>query len=126
MRTTFQSARLRTFAAMLLAAASSVITVTSTSAEEYLNGIKWPEPPIVTPGATNAEPPSDAIVLFNGKTSRTGKMQTHGRSKGTRWFVASRRSHRSTSLVIANCTLNGPHQRQRLAAAKVAATAVCS
>ncbi len=67
MRTTFQSARLRTFAAMLLAAASSVFTVTSTSAEEYLNGIKWPEPPVVTPGATNAEPPSDAIVLFNGK-----------------------------------------------------------
>jgi len=26
-----------------------------------------PEPRIVTPGATNAEPPSDAIVLFDGK-----------------------------------------------------------
>jgi len=25
------------------------------------------EPPIVTPGRTNADPPSDAIVLFNGK-----------------------------------------------------------
>src|SRR6202008_1641502 len=24
-------------------------------------------PPVVTPGATNADPPSDAIVLFNGK-----------------------------------------------------------
>lgn len=34
---------------------------------EYLSGIKWPEPPIVTPGKTNADPPSDAIVLFDGK-----------------------------------------------------------
>ena len=26
-----------------------------------------PVPPVVTPGATNADPPSDAIVLFDGK-----------------------------------------------------------
>jgi hypothetical protein len=35
-------------------------------AQEYLTGIKWPEPPIVTPGKTDADPPSDAVVLFNG------------------------------------------------------------
>ena len=34
---------------------------------EYLTGIKWPEPPVVTPGKSNADPPSDAIVLFDGK-----------------------------------------------------------
>ncbi len=34
---------------------------------EYLSGIEWQEPPVVTPGKTNADPPSDAIVLFNGK-----------------------------------------------------------
>jgi hypothetical protein len=34
---------------------------------EYLSGIKWPEPPITTPGKTDADPPSDAIVLFDGK-----------------------------------------------------------
>ncbi len=34
---------------------------------EYLSGIKWPEPPIVTPGKTNADPPSDAVILFDGK-----------------------------------------------------------
>ena len=34
---------------------------------EYLSGIKWPEPPIITPGKTDADPPSDAIVLFDGK-----------------------------------------------------------
>ncbi|MGB7342600.1 MAG: DUF1080 domain-containing protein [Pirellulaceae bacterium] len=35
-------------------------------AEEYLNGIKWETPAIVTPGETNDQPPSDAIVLFDG------------------------------------------------------------
>src|SRR5262245_53805624 len=33
----------------------------------YLSGLVWPEPPIVTPGDNNAAP-SDAIVLFDGKS----------------------------------------------------------
>lgn len=33
---------------------------------EYLPGVEWPEPPIVTPGRVNSDPPSDAIVLFDG------------------------------------------------------------
>lgn len=40
----------------------------------FLPGGKWrvhdknrPQPTVVTPGATNAEPPSDAVVLFDGK-----------------------------------------------------------
>jgi hypothetical protein len=48
--------------------ALSVAVVTSCSiGQEYLSGIKWPEPPIVTPGKTDADPPSDAVVLFDGK-----------------------------------------------------------
>jgi Domain of Unknown Function (DUF1080) len=35
-------------------------------AQRYLHGILWPEPPVVTPGEGNG-PPSDAIVLFDGK-----------------------------------------------------------
>jgi len=35
-------------------------------AAEYLNGIKWQQPPVVDPGETDASPPSDAIVLFDG------------------------------------------------------------
>ena len=35
-------------------------------AQRYLSGIIWPEPPVVTPG-TGSGPPSDAIVLFDGK-----------------------------------------------------------
>lgn len=33
---------------------------------EYLPGIEWQAPPVVTPGE-NGAPPSDAIVLFDGK-----------------------------------------------------------
>lgn len=32
---------------------------------EYMPGIEWPEPPVVVPGE-NGNPPSDAIVLFDG------------------------------------------------------------
>jgi hypothetical protein len=34
--------------------------------QRYLSGIIWPEPPVVTPGEGSA-PPSDAVVLFDGK-----------------------------------------------------------
>src|SRR5882762_10639345 len=36
-------------------------------AQEYLSGMKWDEPKEVTPGKTSADPPSDAIILFDGK-----------------------------------------------------------
>lgn len=38
----------------------------ATGAQDYKSGIEWQEPPIVTPGATNDQAPSDAIVLFDG------------------------------------------------------------
>lgn len=39
----------------------------SVLAQRYLSGLIWPEPPVVTPGAVDSAPPSDAIVLFDGK-----------------------------------------------------------
>ena len=36
-------------------------------AQEYISGMKWNEPEVVTPGKTSADPPSDAIILFDGK-----------------------------------------------------------
>ncbi|MGL6076306.1 MAG: 3-keto-disaccharide hydrolase [Fimbriiglobus sp.] len=36
-------------------------------AGEYKSGIIWPEPKVVTPGDVPSAPPSDAIVLFDGK-----------------------------------------------------------
>ena len=35
-------------------------------AEEYLSGIEWEMPPVVTPGQSDADPPSDAVILFDG------------------------------------------------------------
>src|ERR1044072_4269265 len=39
---------------------------TSAWGDEYLDGIEWKEPAVVTPGK-NGGPPSDAVVLFDGK-----------------------------------------------------------
>ena len=50
----------------LLAAAILFIPAARAVDREYLTGIKWPEPPVVTPG-NNGCPPSDAVVLFNGR-----------------------------------------------------------
>lgn len=36
-------------------------------ANDWRSGIPWPKPEIVTPGETPLDPPSDAIVLFDGK-----------------------------------------------------------
>ena len=58
----------------LLCSAASAATVLAVLAlrgpavavDEYKSGIVWPEPKVVTPG-TDAGPPSDAVVLFDGK-----------------------------------------------------------
>jgi len=34
---------------------------------EYKSGVVWPEPKVVTPGEKPGDPPSDAIILFDGK-----------------------------------------------------------
>lgn len=47
---------------VLLTVAAVVVAMN----REYLPGMQWPEPPIITPGA-DGSPPSDAIVLFDGK-----------------------------------------------------------
>jgi Domain of Unknown Function (DUF1080) len=52
----------------LLALFSTLAVVSSTAiADEYLTGIKWETPEVVKPGAKPGEPPSDAVVLFDGK-----------------------------------------------------------
>jgi hypothetical protein len=44
----------------------AVWIVSPSLGQRYLRGIIWPEPAVVTPGDDN-KPPSDAIVLFDGK-----------------------------------------------------------
>ena len=36
-------------------------------AQDWKSGIPWPEPAIVTPGEKPGDPPSDAVILFDGK-----------------------------------------------------------
>jgi hypothetical protein len=55
----------------LLAMASGLfgaaVAMVPAHAQEYLNGIEWKAPALVTPGKTNDAAPSDAVVLFDGK-----------------------------------------------------------
>jgi len=59
----------------ILCAVASAVSVTAVlllrdradaQVVEYKSGIVWPEPELVTPGKENG-PPSDAVVLFDGK-----------------------------------------------------------
>ena len=45
---------------------ASTLLVRGAFVEEYKSGIKWPEPRVVDPGPIGG-PPSDAVVLFDGK-----------------------------------------------------------
>lgn len=60
----------------------------------FLPGGKWrvhdidrPHPPVVTPGATNSAPPSDAIVLFDGKDLSKWVTFDHGQPTAPKWKV---------------------------------------
>ena len=57
---------MRTFCTALICALS--FAATQVAAREYLNGVKWDTPAKVTPGETNSQPPSDAVVLFDGES----------------------------------------------------------
>jgi hypothetical protein len=65
-----------------------------------LPGLKWhvhdparPHPPVVTPGATPGAPPSDAVVLFDGKDlskwAQEGKGPNAGKLVDPQWPVKS-------------------------------------
>ena len=65
------------------AVAVSVVAAFNGSARgaEYLSGIDWPAPPVVTPGDTDRDPPSDAVVLFGGEDAAAW-------NGGEKWTVA--------------------------------------
>jgi hypothetical protein len=54
---------MRWIAALVMAL---IVVGGSALGQRFLNGVVWPEPAVVTPGEGTA-PPSDAIILFNGK-----------------------------------------------------------
>ncbi len=54
---------------LCLAACTVCITIflaPNATAAEYLPGIEWEQPLQVTPGKNNQDPPSDAVILFDG------------------------------------------------------------
>lgn len=53
--------------ALLLLAIVTLGVMTAVAQKEYKSGIVFPEPAVVTPGKSDHEPPSDAVVLFDGK-----------------------------------------------------------
>jgi hypothetical protein len=59
--------------------AISLLWTTALRADEWTSGIPWQEPKVVEPGKAG-DPPSDAIILFNGKDLS----QWEG---GEKWFV---------------------------------------
>ena len=50
-----------------VAGAALAAVVTAFAQQEYKSGIVWPEPKLVAPGEKPSDPPSDAVVLFDGK-----------------------------------------------------------
>lgn len=70
-------------------------SVTGYSDTPYLPGGKWrvhdisrPKPQVVTPGATAGAPPSDAIVLFDGKDTSKWNLRKKGQHVSGGWKVA--------------------------------------
>ena len=71
--------------AFLIAAIAFVSAQESPKMKPEATEVWQPVPPVVTPGATDADPPSDAIVLFDGKNlDQWVSAQDHTPAK---WFV---------------------------------------
>ncbi len=84
---------------MLLLGVSTLVCI----GDEWISGIKWPEPAVVTPGSDGG-PPSDAIVLFDGKDLS----QWNG---GEKWeiadgFAVSKGGSISTKQEFGSCQLH--------------------
>ncbi len=59
--------RSRLLACQMMLAVVLMAFARGAQAAQYWSGIQWNEPVVVTPGELNGQPPSDAIVLFDGK-----------------------------------------------------------
>lgn len=64
---------------IILTATALSLLMTAAVGKEWVSGIVWPEPKVITPGEAGG-PPSDAVVLFDG----TDLSQWHN---GEKWLV---------------------------------------
>ena len=71
------------FVLQFLAAQTKVDSTRMAAATEVYS----PVPPIVTPGKTDAEPPSDAIILFDGKNLDLWRAEGPDSTKAAGWKV---------------------------------------
>jgi hypothetical protein len=55
------------YAALAAVLALAGVSLSAVQVKEFKSGIVWPEPQVVTPGPKPTDPPSDAVVLFDGK-----------------------------------------------------------
>jgi hypothetical protein len=92
------------WAAGVVAAAAGVHLAWAAQVREYKSGIVWPEPEVVTPGPTAADPPSDAVVLFDGKDLSKWK-------NGDKWevrdgYAMTRKTDIETKESFGDCQLH--------------------
>ena len=73
------------FSSLALTIALSIAVVSQTMQEPTPFPPPKKEPPIVTPGKTASDPPSDAVVLFDGKDSSTWRSLNDGSE--AKWLV---------------------------------------
>ena len=114
--------RLLSLALVLAFAGASSLLAYAAFVDEYKSGIAWPEPVVVDPGSMGG-PPSDAVVLFDGKDLSKWK-------GGEKWEIID--GHATTKgaalkprtpSAIASCTWNGRRLRRSKGAARDGGTA---
>ena len=76
------------FAFLMLAAVAVSVYAQQSTAKPEDTEIWQPEPKVVTPGATCGAPPSDAIILFDGKNLDEW-VSAQDRSAPAKWIVAN-------------------------------------
>ena len=84
------AARQVIWAGAAVVAAAVGVNYVFAQTREYKSGVVWPEPKVVTPGPTAADPPADAIVLLGGNDTSKWKESNSWEWKGDHAVVKSK------------------------------------